>query len=222
MLVVAASLLRGAVSAADTGVAGDPSAFASVRDLNRLALVSRSPGSEKSPVDHFREVADLIRLERAELLKRLDASEKEIASLADRGSRAFTEATVRRASLIEREQKAGQRLRIVEENLAGLISGGAPRASETHWAAATGEPIQPQLTTAEALALAERTLTDSERKLVDYWSLTPTVTQEEGRTLWRFRFHMKETNMPMDLSVRVVVDDASRAGKIESKPGVTH
>jgi hypothetical protein len=208
--------------AASAPPAGDFLGSAAKDPTNRLALINRRGGPDSVQIEHLRRQAALWRAERVDILERLESNESEFRNSNSKTNEWLIAAAIRRKSLIEREQRAGEVLRLVESTIISLETGKSAEAIEARWAITNEAAIQTQLTSAEALALAERTLTDSGRSVVDYWSLTPTVTQEEGRTLWRFRFHMKETNMPMDLSVSVVVDDASRAGMIESKPGVTH
>lgn len=208
-----------------TGVAVDASELAprpgsgvvAGQDVNRLALISGQEGSPRDPMDQFAQVAAFLRAERSDILTKLAAVEEEIRTGAGNDAGLREAAVVRRANLIDREIRTGRTLRVVEANLAHYGVSAAPASDSTPAAADSSATVKPRLQEREAQTIAERTLAESGRKLVDFWSLTPAVAAQEGRILWQFRFHMKETNQPRDLSVGVTVDDASGVGAIERK-----
>lgn len=182
---------------------------------NRLALITPARGSGRSDLEQLRSQAALLRAQRGQILQQLESNERGLRNRDVTTVQGLREAEIRRTSLIEREQRVGKLLRSVETRIVSLETGRSPEDAEAFWAVAAEEVAKPRLTASEALARAERTLVESGRRLVDYWSLTPTLVQQDGRTLWRFRFHLKETNRPMDLSVAITVDDASQVGTIE-------
>lgn len=187
------------------------------QDVNRLALISGQRESPRDPMEQFAQIAASMRRERADILTKLAAVEEEIRTGVWNEAGLREAAVVRRANLIDWEIRTGRTLRMIEATMAHYGAGAAPALASTPAAAESSAPVKTRLKEREAQAIAERTLVESGRKLVDFWSLTPSVAEREGRVLWQFRFHMKETNRPMDLSVSVVVDDASGVGAIERK-----
>lgn len=206
--VAASSSDRAPLSAAGT-VAG--------QNVDRLALISSPTRSDLTQSEQLRQVAASLRAQHEDLLNRIAATENEIRNSGELGKGLLEATALERQRLIESQIRTGRSLRLVEANLAaygdGATSAPAPKATSGE----TKASVKTRLKEQEALAIAERTLTEGGRKPVNYWSLIPTVMQQDGRTLWRFRFHMKETNRPMDLSVGVTVDDESGVGAIEPK-----
>lgn len=187
------------------------------QNVDRLALISYPTRSDLMQREQLRHVAASLRAESTDLLNHIAATEDEIRSGEGMGKGLLEATVLKRQRLIDSQIRTGRSLRLIEATLAAYGDGAASAPAPKATSGETEASVKTRLKEQEALAIAERTLTEGGRKPVNYWSLSPTVMQQDGRTLWRFRFHMKETNMPMDLSVGVTVDDESGVGAIEPK-----